>query len=102
MMPSVKKANEKTAKRRVSTSQPSPTRPVIKVEIANENGTVKPTKPRYKKTGWTATKTLSCNSAFGPAPSTGIGPTVAAKGSAGPSISAKKNTAIARPTSNAH
>ena len=54
MMPIVRNPHANNVQRRVSTSQPSLRRPVTSVATAKENGTVKPTKPRYKKTGWKA------------------------------------------------
>ena len=65
--------------------------------MAKENGTVNPTKPRYKKTGWKAMSGLSCKSGFGPAPSAGTWPTTAANGFAGPAMRPKKKTATQSP-----
>jgi hypothetical protein len=42
-MPMVRKPHENSAQRRVSISQPSPTRPVMSAAMANANGTVMPT-----------------------------------------------------------
>ena len=39
----VRKAHENSVQRRVSSSQPSPTRPVASAAMANANGTVNPT-----------------------------------------------------------
>ena len=39
----VRKPQANSAQRRVSSSQPSPTRPVISAAMAKANGTVKPT-----------------------------------------------------------
>ena len=89
MMPSVKKPHENNAQRRVSTSQPSPTRPVINAPIANANGTVIPTYPRYKIGGWNTTRMWFCNNGFGPGPSSTPG-APAANGFAGPNVKIKK------------
>ena len=59
---------------------------------------MKPTKPRYKKTGWKAMSTLSCRSGFGPVPSAGTAPTTCANGFAGPAMRAKKKMATHSPT----
>jgi hypothetical protein len=39
----VRKPQANSVQRRVSISQPSPTRPVIRAAMANENGTLNPT-----------------------------------------------------------
>ena len=97
MMPMVRNPHANSVHRRVSSSHPSLKRPVTSVAIANANGTVKPTKPRYKKTGWKAMRGLSCKSGFGPAPSAGTWPITWANGFAGPAMRAKKKTATHRP-----
>ena len=89
-MPNVRKPHENKAHRRVSTSQPSPTRPVMSAPIAKAKGTVMPTYPRYKIGGWNTTKMWFCNSGFGPGPSSTPGAPVL-NGLAGPSVSTKKN-----------
>ena len=43
MMPTVRKPHDMSVQRRVSSSQPSPTRPVMSAAIANANGTLIPT-----------------------------------------------------------
>ncbi len=88
----MRKPHANNAHRRVSTSQPSPTRPVISAAIANANGTVNPTYPRYRIGGWNSTRTWFCSNGLGPWPSK-PGPTAgpAANGFAGPkATSAKK------------
>ena len=42
-MPKVRKPQANSVQRRVSMSQPSPTRPVTRAATAKANGTVKPT-----------------------------------------------------------
>ena len=42
-MPTVRKPHANNVQRRVSTSQPSPTRPVASAPMAKAKGTVKPT-----------------------------------------------------------
>ncbi len=42
-MPTVRKPQANSVQRRVSTSQPSPTRPVTSAAMAKAKGTVKPT-----------------------------------------------------------
>ena len=42
-MPTVRKPQANSVHRRVSTSQPSPTRPVTSAAMAKANGTVNPT-----------------------------------------------------------
>jgi hypothetical protein len=42
-MPNVRKPQATSVHRRVSASQPSPSRPVARAAIANANGTLKPT-----------------------------------------------------------
>ena len=46
MTPPVRKAQANSVHRRVSTSHPSPTRPVMRLAHAKAKGTVKPTRPR--------------------------------------------------------
>src|ERR1035441_505553 len=96
-MPIVRKTHANKVQRRVSPSQPSLRRPVTSVAIAKENGTVRPTKPRYSKTGWKAISGLSCRSGFGREPSTGTRPMTCANGFAGPAMRAKKKTATQSP-----
>ncbi len=98
----MRKPHANSAHRRVSTSQPSPTRPVISAAIANANGTVNPTYPRYRIGGWNSTSTWFCSKGLGPWPSK-PGPTAgpAANGFAGPKATSAKKAHTANITTSA-
>ena len=100
-MPIERKPHATSVVRRTSASHPSPNRPVMSAATAKENGIVNPTYPRYSIGGWNAISGWFCSNAFGPRPSKGTRATFS-KGCAGPSISAKKKSAIASPTIVAH
>ncbi len=51
-MPTVRKAQGASAHFRISLIHLLPSWPVISAATAKANGTVMPTKPRYKATGW--------------------------------------------------
>src|SRR3954467_9623959 len=102
-MPTVRKPHAYSAHRRVASSQPSPTRPVIKAAIANANGTVNPTNPRYRIGGWDNTKMWVFKSGVGPREKRvkgGVGPGLNA--SIGPNDSKKKNAVTTNITTSAH
>src|SRR3954470_10200814 len=102
-MPTVRKPHAYSAQRRVASSQPSPTRPVINAAIANAKGTVNPTKPRYRIGGGNKTRMWFCNSGLGPRQQrlkSGVGPGLNA--SIGPNESRKKNAVTTNITTSAH
>ena len=102
-MPTVKNPQAYSAHRRVATNQPSPTRPVISAAIAKANGTVNPTKPRYRIGGWNSTRMWFCSNGLGPRQQrlkSGIGPVLNA--SIGPNDSRKKNAVTTNITTSAH
>ena len=70
--------------------------------MANANGTLKPTYPRYSIGGWNAMRMWFCRSGFGPGPSKPGGGTFAWNGLAAVSMRAKKNTAIVNSVIIAH
>ena len=101
-MPTERNVQAIRVQRRVSICQRSPTRPVTSIPMANANGTVNPTNPRYRSGGWIATSGLSWSSALGPAPWAGGVPTTRWNGLDGPTISPMKNAETVNITSVAH
>ncbi|CAB4695205.1 unannotated protein [freshwater metagenome] len=97
----VRKPHANNANRRVSLSHRSPTRPVMSAAIANANGTVIPTYPRYKIGGWNNTRMWFCSSGLGPGPL--VTPSAPRwNASAGPSVSTKKKMHTTNITTRAH
>ncbi len=79
-----------SVQRRVSSSQPSPNRPVASDATAKANGTVNPTYPRYNTGGWNAMSTWFWSSGLGPGPSNPGHGSNRPNGWAGPARSRKK------------
>ncbi len=98
-MPRLRNANANNVQRRVSTNQPSPSRPVTRAPIAKAKGTVNPTNPRYRIGGWNAMSGLFCNSGLGPGPSNPAGGEYDRNGLAEVAMRPKKNSATENMTS---
>ena len=88
-----------SVQRRVSSSQPSPSRPVASEAMAKANGTVNPTYPRYRTGGWNAMSTWFWSSGLGPGPSNPGHGSNRPNGWAGPASSRKKKAQTASMTS---